>query len=146
MSDGRKVHNVTGSRKVVVVGGKRKTAMARATLRQGTGRVWVNNVPLDVYEPAIAREKIREPLLEAGDDIWKQVDVSIRVRGGGFMGQAEASRMAVAKALLRWTKSAHLKTELLKYDRTMIAGDPRRKEPRKFGGPGARARDQKSYR
>jgi len=128
------------ARKVLVVSGKRKTATARATVRQGKGRIRVNNVPLEIYEPQVAREKIREPLLEAGEDIWKQLDVNIKVQGGGFMGQAEATRMALAKALVKWTKSSHLKTELLKYDRTMIAGDPRRKEPRKFGGPGARAR------
>jgi small subunit ribosomal protein S9 len=62
------------------------------------------------------------------------------------MGQAEAARMAIARALLKWTKSSHLRRVFLAYDRTMIAGDPRRKEPKKFGGPGARARDQKSYR
>ena len=62
------------------------------------------------------------------------------------MGQAEASRMAIAKGLLKWTKSTRLRTTLRDYDRTMIAGDPRRSEPKKFGGPGARARDQKSYR
>jgi small subunit ribosomal protein S9 len=135
-----------GSKKVLVVSGKRKTAIARATVRQGKGRIRVNNIPLEIYEPEIAREKMREPLLEAGEDVWKQVDVNIKVRGGGFMGQAEATRMALAKALLKWTKSSRLRTAFLKYDRTMIAGDPRRKEPKKFGGPGARARDQKSYR
>ncbi len=62
------------------------------------------------------------------------------------MGQAEATRMALAKALIKWTKSSRLETAFLKYDRTMIAGDPRRKEPKKFGGPSARAKDQKSYR
>ncbi|MCW4021079.1 MAG: 30S ribosomal protein S9 [Candidatus Bathyarchaeota archaeon] len=135
-----------GSKKVLVVSGKRRTAIARATVRQGTGRIRVNNVPLEIYEPEIAREKIFEPLLEVGEDVWKKVNVNIKVRGGGFMGQADASRMALAKALLKWTKSSHLKNVFLKYDRTMIAGDPRRKEPKKFGGPGARARDQKSYR
>ena len=62
------------------------------------------------------------------------------------MGQAEAARMAIAKSLLKWTKSTRLRTTLRDYDRTMIAGDARRSEPKKFGGPGARARDQKSYR
>ena len=134
------------SRKVLVVSGKRKTAIARATVRHGEGRIWINNIPLEIYEPEVAREKIREPLLQAGDDVWRKIDVNIRVSGGGFMGQAEASRMALAKALLKWTKSSHLRSVFLKYDRTMVAGDPRRKESKKFGGPGARARDQKSYR
>ncbi len=134
------------SRKVLVISGKRKTAIARATVRQGMGRIRVNNIPLEIYEPEIAREKIREPLIEAGEDVWKEVDVNVKVQGGGFMGQAEATRMALAKALEKWTKSSRLRTAFMKYDRTMIAGDPRRKEPKKFGGSGARAKDQKSYR
>lgn len=134
------------AKKVLVVSGKRKTAIAKATVRAGAGRVRVNNVPLEIFEPEVAREKIREPLIQAGDDIWRQLDISIKVRGGGFMGQAEASRMTLANALLKWTKSSHLRSAFLKYDRTMVAGDPRRKEPKKFGGPGARAKDQKSYR
>ncbi len=134
------------AKKILVVSGKRKTAIAKATVRTGAGRVRVNNVPLEIFEPEVAREKIREPLIQAGDDVWKQLDISIKVKGGGFMGQAEASRMTLANALLKWTKSSHLRSAFLKYDRTMVAGDPRRKEPKKFGGPGARAKDQKSYR
>ncbi len=87
-----------------------------------------------------------EPLLLIEDDVWKQLDINVKMSGGGFMGQAEAARIAIAKCLLKWTKSARLRTTLRDYDRTMIAGDPRRKEPKKFGGPGARARGQKSYR
>jgi small subunit ribosomal protein S9 len=78
--------------------------------------------------------------------VWSQLDIKVTVTGGGFMGQAEASRMAIARGLLKWTKSTRLRTTLRDYDRTMIAGDRRRSEPKKFGGPGARARDQKSYR
>ena len=87
-----------------------------------------------------------EPLLQAGEDTWKDLDIYVNVSGGGFMGQAEAARTAIARALLKWTKSARLRSVFSKYDRTMIASDSRRKEPKKFGGPGARARDQKSYR
>jgi small subunit ribosomal protein S9 len=134
------------AKKVLVVSGKRKTAIARAVVRPGIGRIRVNRTPLEIFEPEIAREKIMEPLLQAGDDIWKQLDIDIKVSGGGYMGQAEASRMAIANALLKWTKSTHLRTVFAEYDRTMIVGDARRKEPKKFGGPGARARDQKSYR
>ncbi|MEM2888160.1 MAG: 30S ribosomal protein S9 [Candidatus Bathyarchaeia archaeon] len=133
-------------KRVLVVSGKRKTAIARATVKPGKGRIRINNIPLEIYEPLIAREKIREPLIQAGDDVWKQLDFNIKVKGGGFMGQAEACRMTIANALIKWTKSSHLRSMLLKYDRTMVVGDPRRKEPKKFGGPGARARDQKSYR
>jgi len=140
------VNDVTSSTKVLLTSGKRKTATARATIRSGKGRVRVNNVPVEILEPKIARDKILEPLLQAGDAVWKQLDIDIKISGGGFMGQAEAARTALARALLRWTKSAHLQTLFTEYDRTLVAGDPRRREPKKFGGPGARARDQKSYR
>jgi small subunit ribosomal protein S9 len=134
------------AKKVIVVSGKRKTATARATVKLGVGKVRVNRTSLEVFEPEIAREKIMEPLLQAGDEISKQLDIDIKVSGGGFMGQAEAARMAVANALLKWTKSGHLRTVFTEYDRTMIVGDSRKKEPKKPGGPGARAKDQKSYR
>jgi len=132
--------------KVLLTSGKRKTAIARATVKAGKGRIRINNVPLEILEPKIAREKIMEPLMHAGDEVWKQLDIDIKVSGGGFIGQAEATRTAIARALLRWTKSARLRTVFSQYDRTLIAGDPRRREPKKFGGPGARARGQKSYR
>jgi len=134
------------SKKVLVVSGKRKTAVARAIVRPGVGRVRINMVPVEIFEPEIAREKIMEPLLQAGEDVWKQMDMDVKTSGGGYMGQAEAARMAVANALLKWTKSSHLRTVFTEYDRTMIAGDSRRKEPKKFGGSGARAKEQKSYR
>ena len=134
------------SKKVMVLSGKRKTAIARATVRMGKGRVRINNVPIEIYEPKLARDKILEPLLLTDDKVWNQLDINVSVAGGGYMGQAEAARMAIAKGLLKWTKSTRLRTTLRDYDRTMIAGDPRRSEAKKFGGPGARARDQKSYR
>lgn len=134
------------SKKVLVLSGKRKTAIARATVRTGKGRVRINNIPLEIFEPKLARDKIMEPLLLADDKVREQIDINVKVSGGGFMGQAEAVRMAITKGLLKWTKSTRLHTTLRDYDRTMIAGDPRRSEPKKFGGPGARARDQKSYR
>ncbi len=133
-------------KKVLVVSGKRKTAVARAVVKQGVGRVRVNKTPVEIFEPSIAREKIMEPLLQAGDSVWQQLDMDVKTSGGGYMGQAEAARMAIANALLKWTKSGHLRTVFTEYDRTMVAGDSRSKEPKKFGGPGARAKEQKSYR
>ncbi len=131
--------------RVLLTSGKRKTAIARATIRPGIGRVRVNNIPIEILEPKNVRDRIMEPLLQAGD-AWKEVDINVKVSGGGFMGQAEATRMAIARALVKWTKSARLRAVFTDYDRTMLAGDSRRKEPKKFGGPGARAKDQKSYR
>jgi len=137
---------LSGSSKVLLTSGKRKTAVARATVKTGKGRVRINNLPIEIYEPKIARDKILEPLLLTSDNIWKQLDIDIKVSGGGFQGQAEAARTALARALSRWTKSTHLQTLFTEYDRTLVAGDPRRREPKKPGGPGARAKDQKSYR
>lgn len=134
------------SKKIITVSGKRKTAIARVTVRAGRGRVRINNVPLEIFEPMIARWKVMEPLLQVGDELRNQIDISAKVSGGGFMGQAEAARMAIARGLVRWTKSKHLQSVFTEYDRTMLAGDPRRKESKKFGGPGARAKRQKSYR
>ena len=134
------------SKKVIVVSGKRKTALARAIVKPGSGRIRINKIPIEIVEPEIAREKMMEPLIHAGEEVWKQVDMDVKTSGGGYMGQAEAARMAVANGLLKWTKSSHLRTVFAEYDRTMIVGDSRRKETKKFGGPGARARDQKSYR
>ena len=134
------------SKKVVLTSGKRKTSIARALIKPGKGRIRINNIPIEIFEPKISRDKLMEPLLQASEDTWKELDIHVNVSGGGFMGQAEAARTAIARALSKWTKSARLRSTLSKYDRTMIAGDPRRKEPKKFGGPGARAREQKSYR
>jgi len=133
-------------KKVLVVSGKRKTATARAVVKQGVGRIRVNKTPIEIYEPAIAREKIMEPLLQAGETTWKQLNVDVKAIGGGYMGQAEAARMAIANGLLKWTKSNHLRTVFTEYDRTMVVGDARSKESKKFGGAGARAKEQKSYR
>ena len=132
-------------KKVLVVSGKRKTAVARAVVRPGAGRIRVNRTPIEILEPEIARAKIMEPLLQAGES-WKQLDMDVRTSGGGYMGQAEAARMAVANALLKWTRSSHLRTVFTEYDRTMIVGDSRSKETKKIGGAGARSKEQKSYR
>jgi small subunit ribosomal protein S9 len=132
--------------KIVVSSGKRKTAIARATLSQGSGGVFINKMPLRNLMPTIARQIIEEPLALATDAVTQKVDIHVNVRGGGVMGQAQAARIAIAKGLVDYTKSADLRNRFVEYDRALLAGDARRKEPKKFGGPGARARDQKSYR
>ena len=131
--------------KVVHTSGKRKTAIAIGTVKEGTGRVRVNRKPVELYSPELARLKIQEPLELAGD-VAEAVDINIRVVGGGVMAQAEAARMVVAKGLVEFTGDVKLKDKYVQYDRTMLVGDPRRSEPKKYGGPGARAKNQKSYR
>lgn len=130
---------------IVLESGKRKTAIARAIVRPGKGRVRINKIPIEIFTPEIAQRKIQEPLLLLGGQL-SDVDIDVNVRGGGFMGQAEAARMAIARGLVTWFKSSSVRDTLLSYDRTMLTGDPRRKEPKKFGGPSARRKKQKSYR
>ncbi len=136
---------MTDKKKLVFAVGKRKTAIAKVILKPGRGSVTVNNVPAEILEPEPVKNKILEPLLIAGEKI-SEVDISVKVKGGGSMSRSEAARTAIARALLRWSKSVDLRKKFLTYDRTMLAGDPRRTEPKKFGGPGPRSRKQKSYR
>ena len=132
--------------KVLVVSGKRKSAIARAIVRHGSGKVTVNGKMLDYYEPAIARMKLQEPILLAGDSAAK-VDVEINVSGGGVMGQAEAARLAMAKGMVAFLRDKKLEKAFLEYDRHLLVADVRRKEVRKPNRHGkARAAVQKSYR
>jgi len=132
-------------KKILLVTGKRKTAIARAVFKPGRGNVTINEFPVSNMSSELARARISEPLSLAGERL-NTVDVRIKVRGGGVMGQAEAARMAIARGLVEYSRSAELRRLFTSFDRTMLAGDPRRKEPKKFGGPGARVRKQKSYR
>jgi small subunit ribosomal protein S9 len=136
---------LSSRRKSVLATGKRKTSKARVVVSEGRGRIRVNNVPIHLVEPFMAREKILEPFMLA-TDYKDRVDIKIKTIGGGFMSQAEAARMGIAQGLVKYSKSKRLRNKYIEYDRTMLAGDSRRKESKKFGGPGARRRKQKSYR
>ncbi|MFQ5800208.1 MAG: 30S ribosomal protein S9 [Candidatus Hydrothermarchaeales archaeon] len=124
--------------------GKRKTAIAKALIRKGKGRVKVNRKPLEILEPEVAKLKILEPLILSG--LRDTVNIDVVVKGGGVMGQAEAVRTAIGKALIEFSKDKELRDRFYEYDRTLVKDDPRRKEPKKYGGRGARAKKQKSYR
>jgi small subunit ribosomal protein S9 len=136
---------MSSRKRPVLATGKRKTAKARVVVKEGKGRVRINNTPIHLYEPFIARMKIMEAIALSGD-YGPKVDIKVKIHGGGIMGQAEAIRMGIAKGLVKFTRSKRLRNAYLDYDRTMLAGDERRKESKKFGGPGARRRKQKSYR
>ena len=130
--------------KVVHQSGKRKTAVARATLTPGAGIVRVNSRLLSTLPDNIFRAKIEEPLLLAGD-VAKRVNVTVNVYGGGSNSQAEAVRLAIAKALAQFDKK--LRSIYLDYDRAFTVADVRRKETHKPNCHGkARAKRQKSYR
>ena len=108
--------------------GQRKRAIARATARPGTGKIYINNLNLDAIEPELVRMQIKEPLMLAGD-VSNTVDIKINVQGGGVFGQAAASRQAIAKALVEYDSS--LKQKFLEYDRSLLIADSRRTEPHK---------------
>lgn len=130
---------------IISTSGKRKSAIARATVRKGTGKVRINKIPLDIYSPELARLKIQEPLALVPEKAGK-VDIQINVKGGGIMGQAEASRTAIAKGLVEFFQDSDLERNFKQFDRSLLISDPRRKLPKKPQGRGARKKRQKSYR
>jgi small subunit ribosomal protein S9 len=131
--------------KVISSSGKRKTAIARATIKDGKGRVRINSVPLEILEPELARLKMMEPLELAGDRVVK-VDINVNVNGGGVMGQAAATRTAIARGLVDFFEDQELDAKFRAFDRSLMVNDPRRSEPKHPLGRGARKKRQKSYR
>lgn len=130
---------------VIVVSEKRKTAIARATLRSGKGTVRINSIPMEIFTPSIVRDKVREAILLSGPLAGK-FDIAVTMSGGGIVGQADAARLAVAKGLVAITGDEELRKTYLEYDRAMLVADPRRKETRKPGPSKARSAAQKSKR
>lgn len=136
---------VQESPRVVLAVGKKKTAVAKAVIKPGIGRVRINGYPLELWPIELARQKMAEPLLLAGDLVNK-VDIEVEVHGGGYMGQATAVRMAIARGLVKFFEDQKLRELYLQYDPYMLKGDPRRTEPKKPGIKHARSKRQKAYR
>jgi small subunit ribosomal protein S16e len=133
--------------------GKKKTATAVAQCKAGKGMVRVNGIPLELVQPETLRLKAFEPLLILGKERFSNLDIRIRVTGGGHTSQIYAIRQALAKAIVAFHQKCvdeaskqEIRNILISHDRSLLVADPRRCEPKKFGGPGARARYQKSYR
>lgn len=132
--------------KSVHVSGKRKSAVARATASAGKGKITINKIPINLYTPDMSREKIYEPIRLAGK-VSDKIDISVNVNGGGVSAQSDAARLAIAKALVAYTKDKGLEQNFLDYDRQLLVADVRRKEVHKPNRHGkARAKTQKSYR
>jgi len=131
---------------VIITHARRKMARARCYLTAGKGRVFVNDTPLEIIPEEMLRMKIMEPLLLAGEKIASSIDAKIYIEGGGIMGQADAARMALARALVKFTGSSELIEIYKVYDRTMLAGDPRQTESEKWMRYSARRWRQKAYR
>ncbi|KPJ05303.1 PREDICTED: 40S ribosomal protein S16 [Papilio xuthus] len=137
----------------VQVFGRKKTATAVAYCKRGHGVLRVNGRPLDLVEPRLLQYKLQEPILLLGKERFAGVDIRVTVKGGGHVAQVYAIRQAISKALIAFfqkyvdeASKKEIKDILVQYDRSLLVADPRRCEPKKFGGPGARARYQKSYR
>ncbi|CAB3225459.1 unnamed protein product [Arctia plantaginis] len=137
----------------VQVFGRKKTATAVAYCKRGHGVLRVNGRPLDLVEPRLLQYKLQEPILLLGKEKFSGVDIRVTVKGGGHVAQVYAIRQAISKALIAFyqkyvdeASKKEIKDILVQYDRSLLVADPRRCEPKKFGGPGARARYQKSYR
>ncbi|EPQ27404.1 uncharacterized protein PFL1_04942 [Pseudozyma flocculosa PF-1] len=133
--------------------GKKKTATAVAHAKEGKGLIRINGQPISLTQPEILRWKVYEPVLVVGEDKFSTVDIRVRVSGGGHTSQVYAIRQAIAKALVAYyakyydaASALELRQLFVSYDRTLLIADTRRMEPKKFGGQGARARRQKSYR
>jgi len=133
--------------------GRKKTAVAVTYCKRGRGLIKINGCPIELVEPEILRYKAFEPILLLGRQKFSGVDMRIRVKGGGHTSQIYAIRQSIAKALVAYYQKfvdeqskKEIKDVLLRYDRTLLVADPRRCEPKKFGGRGARSRFQKSYR
>ena len=128
---------------VIHTQGKRKEAIARATLKPGKGKIKINGQHLQNFGTDILRLRISEPLVLA-ESVAKKVDFDINVIGGGVNGQADAVRLAMARALVQHDKN--LKKVFDDYDRLLLVADVRRKEACKPNDSKARAKRQKSYR
>jgi small subunit ribosomal protein S16e len=133
--------------------GRKKTSTAVAFVKKGTGMIKVNGVPISLLQPEILKLKTFEPVLLVGTEKFGQVDIRVRVKGGGTTAQIYAIRQAIAKGIVAYyqkyvdeASKREIKEILLNYDRSLLVADNRRTEAKKFGGPGARARYQKSYR
>ncbi|OAF68834.1 40S ribosomal protein S16 [Intoshia linei] len=140
-------------RGVIQVFGKKKTAVAVAHIKNGSGMIRVNGRPLTLIEPACLRMKTLEPLYILGSAAVSKINMKISVKGGGKVSQIYAIRQAISRGIVAYLhKHADENAKrsvyklLASYDKSLLISDPRRCEPKKFGGPGPRARYQKSYR
>ena len=139
--------------KSVQVFGRKRTATAVAHCQEGSGLIKLNGTPLTQIASETLKAKLMEPLLLIGEDKLNQLDIRLRVNGGGHVSQIYAIRQAISKAVVAFYQkyvdeqaTAEIKKVLMEYDRTPLVADPRRMEPKKFGGQGARVRRQMSYR
>ncbi len=130
----------------LTISGKRKTAIAKATITNGNGNVLINNIPkenLDFFKKLSIEEPIE--IFKKNNGNFK-FDIRVNVKGGGSESRIEASRLAISRALIEFTKDKNLKKSLSDYDKNLLVADIRRKEAYKPGDSKARRKRQKSFR
>ena len=133
--------------KIVIASGSRKTSVAKAVIKRGSGRYRVNGVPIELWPNEMTKKIMMEPVALLGEKIRSLIDIEVSVSGGGYVSQAKAVRTAVARGILRFfDDNPIIKRLFVEYDRTMLAGDPRQTEPEKWMRYSARRFRQKSYR
>jgi len=138
---------VSKKAKPIVEKARRKRAIARARLMPGIEKITFNSFDIMSVKPKVLREMILEPIKMSSvtREIASRSDIKIIANGGGSSGQAQAARCALAKAIAA-AGGDSVKKMYMEYDRTLLVDDVRQVEPKKFMGPKARARFQKSYR
>ncbi len=131
---------------MIIVSGKRKTAIAKASIKDGTGIVTINKKMIESF-PMLQQLELKEPLIIAEQVLGKlNFDISVNVASGGTASRIEASRLAIARAIVEFTKDEKVRLAFVAYDRNMLVADIRRKEAYKPGDSKARAKRQTSYR
>ena len=133
--------------KMIYTHGKKRNAIANAVIKEGKGNITINRIPIQNIEPKTLRIKIFEPILILGVDKFKNLNIKVRVSGGGSVAQLYAARTAIAKGIVAWSQKYvdeetkdEVRRDLLNYDKNLLVADYRRLEPKKYGGPGARSR------
>jgi small subunit ribosomal protein S9 len=130
----------------MITSGKRKSAVAKATIQAGNGTVIINNKSIESF-PMLQQLELKEPLIITNNVLGHtNFNISVRVTGGGMSSRVEATRLAMARAIVEFTKEEKVKAAFIAYDRNMLVADIRRKEAYKPGDSKARAKRQTSYR
>lgn len=130
----------------LTIAGKRKTSVAKATISEGNGKITINKIPYENFD------ELKKLMIEEPVEIAKKVlgdfkfDIRVNVKGGGSESRIEAVRLAIARALVKFTKSDSLKKAFAKYDKNLLVADTRRKEAYKPGDSKARRKRQSSFR
>lgn len=130
-------------KKNAILVAKRKTAIANAVIKEGSGKIYINGKALTAFNESLFKQSVSEPL-ELSGDAYTKYDIAIALHGGGYNARAQAVRAVVAKCLAKKEKS--LRKKFLEYDRTLLVDDKRQTEAQKPYRSAARALKQTSYR